>query len=384
MNKAEVSALFAQQFNEAPSFVIASPGRINLIGEHVDYNSGFVLPAAIDKYMFVAVSHRNDSKIFLHATDLNQNYQTNLDAALQPSSSGWPNYVLGVIDELRKDGHVVSGFNLLITGNIPIGAGVSSSAALECATVFACKHLFDLNISKEAMVTTAQRAENNFVGVNCGVMDQFASMFGKADHVIKLDCADLSYTYFPFKLEGISIVLFDTFVKHTLASSEYNTRRKECETGLAALRQQFSITSFREATLAMLDTVADSISDKVYNRCKYVIEEIARMEAACNHLLNHEIVAFGARMYETHTGLSELYEVSCPELDCIVENCKKENDVIGARMMGGGFGGCVIALVQTTSVEDVYNRINTAYQNKFGRNMGKYLMHIGDGTRLLD
>jgi galactokinase len=263
MNKAEVSALFAQQFSEAPSFVIASPGRINLIGEHVDYNSGFVLPAAIDKYMYVAVSQRNDSQIALHATDLNQNFQTNLDAALQRSNLDWPNYVLGVIDELRKDGHVISGFNMLITGDIPIGAGVSSSAALECATVFACKHLFDLYISKQVMVKTAQRAENNFVGVNCGVMDQFASMFGKADHVIKLDCADLSYTYFPFKLEGISIVLFDTFVKHSLASSEYNTRRKECETGLAALRQQFSITSFREATLAMLDTVADSISDKV-------------------------------------------------------------------------------------------------------------------------
>jgi len=384
MNKAEVSALFAQQFNEAPSFVIASPGRINLIGEHVDYNSGFVLPAAIDKYMYVAVSQRNDSQILLHATDLNQNFQTNLDAALQPSSSGWPNYVLGVIDELRKDGHVVSGFNMLITGNIPIGAGVSSSAALECATVFACKHLFDLDISKQSMVKIAQRAENNFVGVNCGVMDQFASMFGKADHVIKLDCADLSYTYFPFKLEGISIVLFDTFVKHSLASSEYNTRRQECETGLAALRQQFSITSFREATLAMLDTVADSISDKVYNRCKYLIEEIGRMEAACNHLLAGEIGAFGKRMYETHMGLSELYEVSCPELDCIVENCKKEKDIVGARMMGGGFGGCVIALVQATKVEEIYNRINTAYQNKFGRNMGKYLMQIGDGTRLLD
>ena len=384
MNKAELSALFAQQFNEAPSFVIASPGRINLIGEHVDYNSGFVLPAAIDKYMFVAVSHRNDSKIFLHATDLNQNYQSNLDDVLQRSNLGWPNYVLGVIDELRKDGHVVSGFNMLITGNIPIGAGVSSSAALECATVFACKHLFDLDISKQSMVKIAQRAENNFVGVNCGVMDQFASMFGKADHVIKLDCADLSYTYFPFKLEGISIVLFDTFVKHSLASSEYNTRRQECETGLAALRQQFSITSFREATLAMLDTVADSISDKVYNRCKYLIEEIGRMEAACNHLLAGEIGAFGTRMYETHMGLSELYEVSCPELDCIVENCKKENDIVGARMMGGGFGGCVIALVQTANVEVLYNRINTAYQNKFGRNMGKYLMHIGDGTRLLD
>jgi galactokinase len=361
-----------------------SPGRINLIGEHVDYNDGFVLPAAIDKYMFVAVSHRNDSQILLHATDLNQNYQTNLDAALQPSSSGWPNYVLGVIDELRKDGHVVSGFNMLITGNIPIGAGVSSSAALECATVFACKHLFDLDISKQAMVQTAQRAENNFVGVNCGVMDQFASMFGKADHVIKLDCSDLSYTYFPFKLEGISIVLFDTFVKHSLASSEYNTRRQECETGLAALRQQFSITSFREATLDMLDTVADSISDKVYNRCTYVIEEIDRMEAACNHLIAGEIDAFGARMYETHMGLSELYEVSCTELDCIVQNCKKENDIVGARMMGGGFGGCVIALVQTANVEAVYNRINTAYQNTFGRTMGKYLMQIGDGTRLLN
>jgi galactokinase len=384
MNKAELSALFAQQFNEAPLFVIASPGRINLIGEHVDYNDGFVLPAAIDKYMFVAVSHRNDSQILLHATDLNQNYQTNLDAALQPSSSGWPNYVLGVIDELRKDGHVVSGFNMLITGNIPIGAGVSSSAALECATVFACKHLFDLDISKQAMVQTAQRAENNFVGVNCGVMDQFASMFGKADHVIKLDCSDLSYTYFPFKLEGISIVLFDTFVKHSLASSEYNTRIQECETGLAALRQQFSIASFREATLDMLDTVADSISSNVYNRCTYVIEEIARMEAACNHLLAGEIDAFGARMYETHMGLSELYEVSCAELDCIVQNCKKENDIVGARMMGGGFGGCVIALVQTANVEVVYNRINTAYQNTFGRTMGKYLMQIGDGTRLLN
>ena len=384
MNKAEVSALFAQQFSEAPSFVIASPGRINLIGEHVDYNSGFVLPAAIDKYMYVAVSQRNDSQIALHATDLNQNFQTNLDAALQRSNLDWPNYVLGVIDQLRKDGHVISGFNMLITGNIPIGAGVSSSAALECATVFACKHLFDLDISKQSMVKIAQRAENNFVGVNCGVMDQFASMFGKADHVIKLDCADLSYTYFPFKLEGISIVLFDTFVKHSLASSEYNTRRQECETGLAVLRQQFLITSFREATLVMLDTVADSISDKVYNCCKYVIEEIARMEAACDHLLAGEIDAFGARMYETHKGLSELYEVSCAELDCIVENCKKEKDIVGARMMGGGFGGCVIALVQTTNVEDVYNRINTAYQNTFGRNMGKYLMQIGDGTRLLD
>jgi galactokinase len=384
MNKAEVSALFAQQFSEAPSFVIASPGRINLIGEHVDYNSGFVLPAAIDKYMYVAVSLRNDSQISLHATDLNQNFQTNLDAALQRSKLEWPNYVLGVIDELRKDGHVISGFNMLITGNIPIGAGVSSSAALECATVFACKHLFDLYISKQVMVKTAQRAENNFVGVNCGVMDQFASMFGKADHVIKLDCADLSYTYFPFKLEGISIVLFDTFVKHSLASSEYNTRRQECETGLAALRQQFLITSFREATLVMLEAVADTISRDVFNRCTYVIEEIARMEAACEHLLAGEIDAFGARMYETHKGLSELYEVSCAELDCIVENCKKEKDIVGARMMGGGFGGCVIALVQTTNVEDVYNRINTAYQNTFGRNMGKYLMQIGDGTRLLD
>ena len=384
MNKAELSALFAQQFNEAPSFVIASPGRINLIGEHVDYNGGFVLPAAINKYMYVAVSQRNDSQIALHAADLNQNYQTTVDAPLQRSKLDWPNYVLGVVDELRKDGHVVSGFNILITGNIPIGAGVSSSAALECATVFACKHLFDLDISKQAMVKTAQRAENNFVGVNCGVMDQFASMFGKADHVIKLDCADLSYTYFPFKLEGISIVLFDTFVKHSLASSEYNTRRQECETGLAALRQQFYIASFRAATQVMLDAVADSVSDKVYNRCKYVIEEIARMEAACNHLLAHEIDAFGARMYETHTGLSELYEVSCAELDCIVQNCKKENAIIGARMMGGGFGGCVIALVDTTRVEEVYKSINTAYQNQFGRAMGKYLMQIGDGTGLLE
>jgi galactokinase len=383
MNKAEVSTLFAQQFNEAPSFVIASPGRINLIGEHVDYNRGFVLPAAIDKYMYVAVSKRNDHQIVLHAADIPQHYQTSLDAALQPSNLGWPNYVLGVVDELKKNGHSISGFNILITGNIPVGAGVSSSAALECATVFACKHLFYLDISKQLMVQVAQRAENNFVGVNCGVMDQFASMFGKVDHVIKLDCADLSYTYFPFKLEGISIVLFDTLVKHSLASSEYNTRRQECETGMAALRQKFSITSFREATLSMLDAVADTISRDVFNRCTYVIEEIARMEVACNHLLAGEINAFGARMYETHTGLSKLYKVSCPELDLIVENCIKEEAIIGARMMGGGFGGCVIALVQTTELEAVYSRINTVFENTFGRSMGKYVMQIGDGTSLL-
>lgn len=384
MNKAKLSALFASQFNEAPSFVIASPGRINLIGEHVDYNHGFVLPAAIDKYMYVAVSKRSDHQIVMHAADIQQNYQTSLDNASQRSSLDWPNYVLGVAHELKKDGHTISGFNILITGNIPVGAGVSSSAALECATVFSLMHLFDINISKQAMVQIAQRAENNFVGVNCGVMDQFASMFGKADHVIKLDCADLSYTYFPFKLDGISIVLFDTFVKHSLASSEYNTRRQECETGIAALRQQFSITSFREATLIMLDAVADTISSDVYSRCRYVIEEIARMESACNHLLAGEIDAFGARMYETHTGLSKLYNVSCPELDLIVENCKNDPAIIGARMMGGGFGGCVIAIVQATELETVYKRINAVYENTFGRSMGKYVMQIGDGTRLLN
>jgi galactokinase len=343
-----------------------------------------VLPAAIDKYMYVAVSKRSDHQIVMHAADIQQNYQTSLDNASQRSSLDWPNYVLGVAHELKKDGHTISGFNILITGNIPVGAGVSSSAALECATVFSLMHLFDINISKQTMVQIAQRAENNFVGVNCGVMDQFASMFGKADHVIKLDCADLSYTYFPFKLDGISIVLFDTFVKHSLASSEYNTRRQECETGIAALRQQFSITSFREATLPMLDSVAEIISSDVYSRCRYVIEEIARMESACNHLLAGEIDAFGARMYETHTGLSKLYNVSCPELDLIVENCMNETAIIGARMMGGGFGGCVIALVQATELETVYKRLNAVYENTFGRSMGKYVMQIGDGTRILN
>ena len=383
MNKAEVSALFTSQFGVEPTYVIASPGRINLIGEHVDYNNGFVLPAAIDKYMYVAVSERNDHAISMHASDVNESYQINLKDPLQQSNLGWPNYVLGVVDALQIGGYTVSGFNILITGNIPIGAGVSSSAALECATVFACKALFNLDITKEAMVKTAQLAENKFVGVNCGIMDQFASMFGKTDHVIKLDCANLTYTYFPFKLEGISIVLFDTFVKHSLASSEYNTRRLECETGLAALHLQFKVESFREATLSMLDAVATNISDKVYHRCKYVIEEIARMEAACNHLLANEIDAFGARMYETHTGLSKLYEVSCPELDMIVENCKPEPAIIGARMMGGGFGGCVIALVQSTEVESVYGRINALYERQFGRIMGKYVMQISNGTSLL-
>ena len=383
MNKAEVSVLFASQFGVEPSYVVASPGRINLIGEHVDYNSGFVLPAAIDKYMYVAVSERSDNALCMHAVDVNQSFQTSLLDPLQHTNLGWPDYILGVIDALQIGGYSVKGFNILITGNIPVGAGVSSSASLECATVFACKALFNLDITKEAMVKTAQLAENKFVGVNCGVMDQFASMFGKADHVIKLDCADLSYTYFPFKLEGISIVLFDTFVKHSLASSEYNTRRQECEAGLAAIRQQFKVASFREATLQMLDAVADNISTSVYNRCTYVIQEIARLEAACTHLLAGEIADFGARMYETHTGLSKLYEVSCPELDLIVENCIPAAAIIGARMMGGGFGGCVIALVKTSEVDAVYSDINAIYEQTFGQSMGKYVMQIGDGTTLL-
>ncbi len=343
---------------------------------------GFVLPAAIDKAIYVAISKRNDSKVALYAADLSESYQTDLNNLI-PSPQQWPDFVMGVIDQLLKGGYTVQGFNMVLMGNVPLGAGLSSSAAVECATVFALDQLFSLSLTKIQMVQLAQKAENEFVGVKCGIMDPFASVFGKEGQVIRLDCRSLEYDYMPFDTSAIRIVLFDTGVKHSLASSEYNLRREECEAGVAEIQKKFTqVTSLRDATVDMVHICLASGDHKVYHRCLYVVEEIQRLQDACKDLQAHDLVAFGQKMFATHDGLSKLYEVSCPEADALVAMVRNEPAVLGARMMGGGFGGCTINIVKKESVAELIELISPAYEKQFNLPLKTYVVTIGNGTSL--
>lgn len=377
-----IKQAFTNKFNSKP-LIIRSPGRVNLIGEHTDYNQGLVLPAAINKDILLAIGKRDDNTIFLHSIDQNESYQTSVGAA-EKSNLLWPDYLIGVVEQLLKRGHQVGGFNLIFSGNIPQGAGLSSSAALECATAFALSELFSLSLEKLDIALIAQAAENEFVGVKCGLMDQFASVFGKESHLIKLDCRDFSYEYIPFKHSDIRIVLFDTRVKHSLASSEYNTRRAECEKGVALIQQQYpEVKSLRDATLTQVDTIIKPVDEVVYRRCHYVVSEIARLEAGCEDLKKDDFVAFGKLMFETHDGLQHDYEVSCKELDILVDIVRNDEAVLGARMMGGGFGGCTINLVKAEEVERLCSEVAEEYKKQSGRDLEVYIGQTSTGTELV-
>jgi galactokinase len=378
-----VQSQFAKQFGQH-QLLVKSPGRINLIGEHTDYNLGFVLPAAIDKAIYIAIGKRTDSNICLTAADLDQSIEANLEN-LQPSPKQWPNYLLGIADQLKKKGYSIGGFNAVIAGDVPLGAGLSSSAAVECATIFALNELFELGISKLDMVRLAQKAENEFVGLQCGIMDMFASMFGKQDAVIQLDCRSLDYHYMPFHQDGFQIVLLDTCVKHSLASTAYNIRRLECESGVAVIAQVYpEVKSLRDANLEMVESLLAGGDVKVYQRCKFIVAEIARLQAGCQDLVEGKIDAFGLKMFETHIGLSKEYEVSCVELDFLADYAKAQTGVIGARMMGGGFGGCTINLVKDASVDAFIAGAAVAFKNRFQQDLKSYIVAIGDGTSLIN
>lgn len=378
-----VKSIFLKTFNEEP-LIVRSPGRVNLIGEHTDYNMGFVLPAAINKAAYIAIKEREDDTIFIVAADLEESFTTTVSHC-NYSDKGWPNYVICIVEQLLKINKKIGGFNAVISGDVPLGAGMSSSAALECATVFALDHIFELGLDKMQMVKLAQKAENEFVGVNCGIMDQFASVFGKKGHVVKLDCRSLAYEYVPFELEGIKIVLFDSMVKHSLASSEYNVRTSQCGEGVSIIQQKYpEVKTLRDATIAIVEECLANESTDIYHRCKYVVEENDRLLAACEDLSQNKIADFGQKMYETHVGLSQLYEVSCPELDFIVNCTKKEENILGARMMGGGFGGCVITLVKEDDLDNVVKRIKDAYWNKMNIGMNVYITQIENGTHIVN
>ena len=382
-NATAVCHAFAEQYGAAPDLVVRAPGRVNLIGEHVDYNQGLVLPAAITFYTTLALRLRADDKIHLWSIDYGQAYQTT-QKAIAPSGLHWPDYLLGVADQMQRDGKVLRGFEVAFGGDVPVGAGLSSSASVECATALALNEALGLGYDRMALARLCQRAENEFVGVNCGLMDQFASMFGQAQKLMLLDCRSLAYRYIPFETDDIRIVLLDTRVKHSLGSSEYNTRRAQCEEGVRLVQARHpEVRSLREATEAQLEACVAPADALVYRRCRFVVAEIARVEAACQALEQGDFASFGRYMYQSHQGLSTDYEVSCQELDFLVEAVRNRPGVYGARMMGGGFGGCTINLVQAEAVDDLIYQVGLSYQARFGQPMGAYVAEIGEGANLI-
>lgn len=382
-HSAQLKKLFQDQFNQVP-LVVKSPGRVNIIGEHTDYNCGFVLPAAIDKAVYAAVSLREDRMINLVATDLDETFSILIDDIKPLSDVSWPNYILGAAAQFQKIGLLKKGFNAVITSDVPIGAGLSSSAALECSIIFALNELLQTGLDKLTMVKMAQKAEHEFAGVMCGIMDQFASMFGRKDHVIKLDCDTLAYEYIPFKLQGIKVLLLNTNVKHSLASSEYNIRRKECETAVEWIKEQMpGVQSLRNVKEDMIDQYVSSRSQLIAMRSRYIVQEIERLNTGCLDLQKGDIQAFGKKMFATHDGLSSMYAVSCKELDWLVNYVSASESVIGARMMGGGFGGCTINLIKEEAIDQLIAEITPAYEKEMNLPLTYYVASIENGTEII-
>ena len=372
---------FQELFNTEGA-VFASPGRINLIGEHTDYNGGFVFPGAIDKGMIAEIKPNGTGKVRAFSIDLNDYAEFGLNEEDAPKAS-WARYIFGVCREIIKRGGQIQGFDTVFAGDVPLGAGMSSSAALESTYAFALNELFSLGIDKFELAKIGQSTEHNYCGVNCGIMDQFASVFGKEGSLIRLDCRSLEYKYFPFNPVGYKLVLLDSVVKHELASSAYNKRRQSCENAAAAIRRNHPEVEFlRDATMGMLNEVKGDISAEDYMRAEYVIEEVQRVLDVCEALEKGDYETVGQKMYETHHGMSKLYEVSCEELDFLNDVAKKCG-VTGSRVMGGGFGGCTINLVKEEKYDAFIKEAFESYTAKFGHEPKLYNVVISDGARKL-
>ena len=372
---------FVQRYGREP-LIVAAPGRINFIGEHTDYNKGFVLPAAIDKRIYAAIAKNGTDTVNVFARQFSESVSFVVDE--KKPQSGWINYLLGVTFYAQQTGIAIEGIDVLLDGDIPVGAGMSSSAALCSAYGLALNELFDLDYSLMELAVIGQKTEHNFAGVQCGIMDQFASLHGRAGHAIKLDCRSLEYEYIPFNFPEYKIVLVNTMVSHSLAGTEYNVRRQQCEEGVELLKKYYpNIKSLRDVSYEQLTRHWKVFNATVYDRCTYVVNENQRLLAGCDALRHGDLPGFGDMMYASHKGLSKRYGVSCKELDFLVEKAKTINGVVGARMMGGGFGGCTINIIQAEAIEKFTEQIQQAYQQQFSITPEVYAMQLEEGARVV-
>jgi galactokinase len=378
----KTTTFFQETFGSTPDKIVLSPGRINIIGEHIDYNDGYVLPAAIDKIICFAFEKNNSKQSRIIAIDLNDEFEINLADPIELADNVWTNYVRGVLNQLKAGGFEFEGFNCVFSSNIPVGSGLSSSAALECGFLFGLNELFNLNIKPVDIALMGQSAEH-WVGINCGIMDQFSSVMGQENKVIKIDCRTLEYEYHNADFNDYSLILFDSNVKHSLMTSAYNKRREQCEEGIAIVKNNFpEISSFRDCTEQHILGLQNQMSANVFKRSLFVVKEISRVIQACEALDNGNIEKLGELMFETHEGLSTDYEVSCAELDMIVNTLKKEEAVVGSRLMGGGFGGCTINLIKKGNEDRIKNKLSVLYSETFGIELKIYDVKIGNGISL--
>ncbi|WP_350287735.1 galactokinase [uncultured Croceitalea sp.] len=363
---------------------IASPGRINLIGEHIDYNDGFVLPAAIDKCIYFTLrANGSENRCTIKSKGFDSILVLDLKS-FEKGTEGWHNYVLGVIYEIQSLTDKVAGFDCEIESKVPVGSGVSSSAALECGLAYGLNELFDLGLDKWQLILIGQLAEHNFVGTKCGIMDQFASVMGKKDHMLLLDCRSLEYEEIPIAIAPYRLLLLNTNVAHNLSTGEYNVRRAQCAEGLELLAKRFQIEkSFRNVIPEMLVQTREELGETLYDRCSYVVEETNRVLEVVKALKNNDLETVGALMYQTHEGLSKKYEVSCPELDFLVDFSKNEPQVLGARMMGGGFGGCTLNIIHEDVIDQFVQKATAAYQEAFDIELTSFETVPSQGTSLI-
>lgn len=374
-----VNKQFQQIFNEKPLLVF-SPGRINLIGEHTDYNEGYTFPAAINKGIALGIVKSENNECTAVALDKNESYSFQLSEVAPLKKGGWRNYVLGVVGEIKKLGIEVGNFNLAFSGNIPGGAGMSSSAALENSVAFALNELFQLGLSKNQMILVSQKAEHNYAKVNCGIMDQYASIFGEKDSALLMDCRSITSESFKIDFKDYKLLLINTNVKHDLSETAYNDRRAVCERVSSMLK----VDALRDANEQGLKKIKNRLREEDFQKAMYVIQENKRVIAFATAVENEDIKTIGALLYQSHEGLSEQYQVSCAELDFLVNFAKKSQTVIGARMMGGGFGGCTINLVHQDGLKQFKKEVSQAFKKEFNNDCSIYKVKLSKGTYLVE
>lgn len=372
----EVKKSFKERFKTKPLMVF-SPGRINLIGEHTDYNEGFVFPAAINKGIALAIQKSKKDVSTVYALNKKETYQFGIDTVAPLENGGWRNYILGVVAEIKKRGISLGNFELVFAGNIPGGAGMSSSAALENSVVFGLNKLFKLGISRKEMILISQQAEHNYAGVKCGIMDQYASMFGVKKSALLLDCRTVKSKLYKINFGDYKLLLINTNVKHDLSESAYNDRREVCEKVSAKL----NIKALRDATISDLDTIKEEITAEDYQKALYIIEENLRVKEFSKAIKADDIKHLGELLYKSHNGLSTQFKVSCKELDFLVDHTKNNPNILGARMMGGGFGGCTINLILKSEVKSFKKEISSLFKREFGNDCSIYNVKLSDGTQ---